>query len=99
MTADNNPEQLRAAIQTLENIVANRALMAGLSADERVRLLRAAGEVLTPDSTQKRRFTRARIRKHKQDRIQKEQAVLNRAGIRELRRRPVYTTPDPLPAP
>jgi NAD(P)-dependent dehydrogenase (short-subunit alcohol dehydrogenase family) len=99
MTTDNAPEQLRAAIQTLENLVADRALMTGLSPEERVRLLRAAGEVLSPDSKQKRRFTKARIRQRKQERIQREQAVLDRSGIRELRRRPVFTTPDPLPAP
>jgi NAD(P)-dependent dehydrogenase (short-subunit alcohol dehydrogenase family) len=99
MTADNAPEQLRAAIQTLEKVVGDRTLLTGLSPEERIRLLQAAGEVLSPDPKQKRRFTKARIRQRKQAKIQKEQAVLNRAGIRELRRRPVFTTPDPLPAP
>jgi NAD(P)-dependent dehydrogenase (short-subunit alcohol dehydrogenase family) len=99
MTADNAPEQLRAAIQTLEKVTANRALMAGLSAEEYTRLRRVAGEVLSPDPRERRQFTKAKIRKYKQQKIEKEQAVLNQTGIRELRRRPVFTTPDPLPAP
>ncbi len=99
MTADYAPEQLRAAIQTLEKLAANRALMTDLSAEEYTRLRRAAGEVFSPDPKEKRRYTKSRIRKYKQEKIEKEQAVLNQTGIRELRRRPVFTTPDPLPAP
>jgi NAD(P)-dependent dehydrogenase (short-subunit alcohol dehydrogenase family) len=97
MTTDN--AQLRAAIQTLEKVAADRSLMTGLSPEEYARLRRAAGEVFSPDPKEKRRFTKAKIRKHKQDKIQKEQAVLNQTGIRELRRRPVFNTPDPLPVP
>src|SRR5215472_11250099 len=99
MTTDNAAEQLRAAIQTLEKLAADRTLMTALSAEEYTRLRNAAGEVFSPDPREKRRFTKAKIRKHKQDKIQKEQAVLNQTGIRELRRRPVFNTPDPLPAP
>jgi NAD(P)-dependent dehydrogenase (short-subunit alcohol dehydrogenase family) len=97
MTTDN--AQLRAAIQTLERLAADRSLMTGLSPEEYARLRRAAGEVFSPDPKEKRRFTKAKIRKHKQEKIRKEQAVLNQTGIRELRRRPVFNTPDPLPAP
>src|SRR4051794_1393767 len=99
MTADNAAEQLRAAIQTLEKLAADRSLMTGLSPEEHIRLVKAAGGGLLPDPRQKRRFVKARIRKHKQEKIHKEQAVLNQTGIRELRRRPVFNTPNPLPAP
>lgn len=99
MTTDNAPEQLRAAIQTLEKVAADRTLMTGLSPEDYARLVRAAGEVFSPGPREKRRFTKARIRKHKQEKIQKEQAVLNQTGIREMRRRPVFNTPNPLPAP
>lgn len=99
MTTDNAPDQLRAAIQTLEKLAANRALMTGLSPEEHTRLLRAAGEVFSPDPKEKRRFIKARIRQRKQEKVQREQKILNQTGIRELRRRPVFTTPDPLPAP
>ena len=99
MTTDNAPEQLRAAIQVLENVAANRALMTCLSPEEYARLHKAAGKVFLPDPREKRRFVKARIRQHKLDKVQREQTILNRTGIRELRRRPVFTTPNPLPAP
>jgi NAD(P)-dependent dehydrogenase (short-subunit alcohol dehydrogenase family) len=99
MNIDNTPEQLRAAIQILEKAAANRTLLAGLSPEEYSRLLRAAGEVFSPNPREKRRFVKARIRQHKAEKIQKQQHALNQTGIRELRRRRVFTTPDPLPAP
>lgn len=99
MTLDNIAEELRAAIPLLEKVAANRTLMAGLSPDEYARLMRAAGQVFQPDPKEKRRFLKARIRQHKLAKIFREQDALNRTGIRKLRRRPVFTTPNPLPAP
>ena len=99
MTADNASEQLRAAIQALEMVAANRTLMTGLSPEEYARLLKAAGEVFLPEPREKRRFMKARIRKRKQEKLQREQEVLNQTGIREMRRRPVFMSPNPLPAP
>jgi NAD(P)-dependent dehydrogenase (short-subunit alcohol dehydrogenase family) len=99
MSAENLTEQLRAAIQALERAAANRTLMTGLSPDDYARLIRAAGEVVHPDPKEKRRFVKARIRQHKMEKLQREQNALNGTGIRQLRRRPVFTTPNPLPAP
>lgn len=99
MSSDNVPEQLRDAIQILEKAAANRTLMAGLSPDEYARLIRAAGEVFQPDPKEKRRLIKARIRRHKLEKIRREQNTLDQTGIRQLRRRPVFTTPNPLPAP
>ncbi|HZR17569.1 MAG TPA: SDR family oxidoreductase [Verrucomicrobiae bacterium] len=99
MSPDNVAEQLRAAIQALEKAAANRTLMTGLSPDEYARLIRAAGEVFQPDPKEKRRFIKARIRQQKMEKLQREQNTLDRTGIRQLRRRPVFTTPNPLPAP
>jgi NAD(P)-dependent dehydrogenase (short-subunit alcohol dehydrogenase family) len=99
MNTQNAAEQLRAAIQILEKAAANRALLAELSPEEYSRLLRAAGEVILPNPKEKRRFIKARIRQRKAEKLQREQRVLNQTGIRELRRRPVFITPNPLPAP
>ena len=99
MITDNVPEQLRAAIQALEKAAADRTLMTDLSPEEYARLLKAAGEVFQPDPREKRRFVKARIRQYKQEKLQREQNILNQTGIRELRRRPVFTTPNALPAP
>jgi NAD(P)-dependent dehydrogenase (short-subunit alcohol dehydrogenase family) len=96
---DNLSEQLRAAIHILERAAANRSLLAEISAEEYSRLIKAAGEVIAPDPKEKRRFVKARIRQRKAEKVQRQQAVLNQTGIREMRRRPVYNTPNPLPAP
>ena len=96
---DNLSEQLRAAIHILERAAANRSLLAEISAEEYSRLIKAAGEVIAPDPKEKRRFVKARIRQRKAENVQRQQAVLNQTGIREMRRRPVYNTPNPLPAP
>ncbi len=99
MNPDNTPEQLRTAIQILERAAANRSLLAGLSPEEYTRLLKAAGEVFLPNPREKRRFIKARIRQRKAEQVQREQQILNQTGIRELRRRPVFNTPNPLPPP
>ncbi|HLP77496.1 MAG TPA: SDR family NAD(P)-dependent oxidoreductase, partial [Candidatus Paceibacterota bacterium] len=60
---------------------------------------KAAGEVFLPDVRERRRFVKSRIRQRKAEKVQRDQAVLNQTGIRELRSKPVFTTPNPLPAP
>src|SRR5262245_28176962 len=99
MDTENAAEQLRAALHILEKAAANRSLLAELSPEEYARLLRAAAEVFLPNPKEKRRFIKTRIRQRKAEKLQREQQVLNQTGIRELRRRPVFTTPNPLPAP
>ena len=99
MNDENVSEQLRAATEILEKAAANRILMAGLSPEEYTRLLKAAGEVFLPDVRERRRFVKSRIRLRKAEKLQRDQTVLNQTGIRELRSKPVFTTPNPLPAP
>jgi NAD(P)-dependent dehydrogenase (short-subunit alcohol dehydrogenase family) len=93
------PQQLRAAIQAMEKVAANRSLMTCLSPEEYARLMKAAGEVIAPDPKEKRRFIKSRIRQRKQEKLERQQNILNQTGIREMRRRPVFNTPNPLPAP
>lgn len=99
MPPDDITDQLRAAILALEKAAANRSLMAGLSHEEYSRLIKSAGDVFQPNPREKRRFTKARMRQIKLEKIQREQETLNQRGIRQLRSRPVFTTPSPLPAP
>ncbi len=99
MSADNTAEQLRAAIPALEQAAANRTLMTGLTTEEYSRLLQAAGSIFLPEPRERRRFVKARIRQRKAQKIEKEEKILDQTGIRQLRRRPVFTTPNPLPAP
>jgi NAD(P)-dependent dehydrogenase (short-subunit alcohol dehydrogenase family) len=96
---DQTAEQLRAALQILEKAAANRLLLASLSPEEHSRLLQVAGDIFLPDLRERRRFVKHRIRQRKAEKLVRDQGLLNQTGIRELRRRPVFTTPNPLPAP
>ncbi|MCX6895806.1 MAG: SDR family NAD(P)-dependent oxidoreductase, partial [Verrucomicrobia bacterium] len=92
-------EQLRAAAAMLEQIVADRALLAQLTEEERSRLTQAAGAIFCPDVSKRRQLVRAKQRQHKADKIQRDQRVLNETGIRTLRRKPVFITPNLPPPP
>ena len=92
-------EQLRAAAELLEKAAGNRALLAELSVQERTRLLKAAGDIYCPDVRERRRLVKARSRQRKNDKLNADQTVLNQTGIRTLRRKPVFTTPNLPPPP
>ncbi len=88
-------ERLRWVTEALEAIVHDRGLLAALSVDERTRLLTAAADVHHPDIEQRRRWSKASRRREKAERLERDEAVLADAGIRLLRNKPVFTTPDP----
>ena len=90
-------DQLKAATALLKSVASNRALMADLSPDERRELISVAGEIYNPDMVERRRLVRATERKRKAQMIGRDQAKLNATGIRELRKKPVYMTPNALP--
>ncbi len=86
-------ERLHAAAAILESIVADRAILAQLTDDERKRLLHAAGEVSRPDALARRRFVKATRVQRKAERVQRSENVLQDTGIRKLRREEVFVTP------
>ncbi|MDO9174643.1 MAG: SDR family oxidoreductase, partial [Actinomycetota bacterium] len=86
--------RLRAAAEALEAVVADRSLLQSLSLDERTRLLNAAGNVYEPDVEARRRQIKAERRQQKQQKAQRDQGALNETGIRSLRAKPVFTTPN-----
>ncbi|CAN5521129.1 SDR family oxidoreductase [soil metagenome] len=93
--------RLRAAIEALEAVVADRDLMDPLSVEERTRLLSAAGDVYEHDVERRRRQIKAQRRARKAQRTELDQETLSGTGIRSLRSKPVFTTPDafaPVPA-
>ncbi len=89
--------RLQAAIELLEQVAENRALLAGLSDAERVRLFQAAGKIHTPDLNARRQLVKAKVRQRKVEKVRRDDAKLNETGIRKLRQRPVFTTPNVLP--
>jgi len=90
-------QRLRTAAALLESIVADRGLLASVPAEDRHRLLNAAGAVYMPDTTARRRLVKATIRRRKAERVSREEQALSRTGIRTLRRQTVFTTPNVFP--
>ena len=90
-------ERMRLAVEVLETIAGNRALLAHLPVDERTRLLKAAGEVYCPEVDQRRRLVKAKVRRNKAEKLERDQAKLSQTGIRKLRAEKVFITPDVFP--
>jgi NAD(P)-dependent dehydrogenase (short-subunit alcohol dehydrogenase family) len=90
-------DPLRAAIETLEAVVRDRGLLRDLSVEERTRLLSAAGAIFNPDIAERRRSAKALRREDKAAKRQVDETVLAETGIRVLRDRPVFTTPNVFP--
>ena len=97
MTDDTLAKQLYCAIELLESIVNDRALLANVSEQDRTRLLRAAGQVSRPDAADRRRLVQATKRKHKAEKANSAERVLANTGIRKLRRETVFMTPNVFP--
>jgi NAD(P)-dependent dehydrogenase (short-subunit alcohol dehydrogenase family) len=90
-------DRLRAATELLESIVSDRGLLALGPADDRHRLLQAAGHVYAPDAVARRQLVRAGARRRKAEKVKREDRVLDQTGIRTLRRQTVFTSPNIFP--
>ena len=86
--------RLRAATEALEAVVRDRTLLRQLSVEERTRLLSAAGAVFTPDVATRRRAVKELKRREKNERTRLHEEVRAETGIRVLREKPVFTTPN-----
>jgi NAD(P)-dependent dehydrogenase (short-subunit alcohol dehydrogenase family) len=89
--------RLRAATELLESVVADRTLLDGLTGEERVRLLNAAGDVFCPDVDERRKLAKSRRRTARAEKLRRDEEVLAGTGIRQLRAKPVFTTPNVFP--
>jgi len=90
-------ERLRAATALLEGIVANPHLLEQMPAQERGRLHQAVAQVHNPDPASRRQKLKAAEKARYAAKVQAEESVLHQTGIRELRRKPVFTTPNVFP--
>ncbi len=86
--------RLKAAAEFLELVAGNRAVLAEVSEEERMRLLKAAGEIYCPDVNARRRFVKAKVRQRKAEKLQRDESKLDETGIRKLRREKIFTTPN-----
>src|SRR5882672_4048789 len=90
-------ERLRAATELLEAIAEDRGLLALVSAADRRRLLDVVARVFHPDVASRRRLVKETTRLRKAARANANESLLHETGIRELRRKPVFTTPNYFP--
>ena len=87
-------ERLRAAAALLESVAADRQLLDQLPADDRQRLHQAVAQLYHPDPVARRIKLKAAEKARHANKIEAEETVLNQTGIRTLRRKPVFTTPN-----
>ncbi len=90
-------DRVRAATDLLEAIDSDRRLLDALPDADRERFLRAVSLVDNPDNRTRRRFLKATSRQQRVARLQQADEVLQDTGIRTLRRKPVFTTPNVFP--
>ncbi len=90
-------ERLRSATQLLESIAADRSLLEQLPAEDRQRLHYAVAQVYNPDPVARRRMVKAAERERTAAQAERVDAVRDETGIRTLRRKPVFTTPNVFP--
>jgi NAD(P)-dependent dehydrogenase (short-subunit alcohol dehydrogenase family) len=81
----------------LESIAADRSVLAGVPDDDRKRLLHAVASVYHPDRVERRRMANALAKQRKAARVTQDEGVLRETGIRALRRKPVFHTPNVFP--
>jgi NAD(P)-dependent dehydrogenase (short-subunit alcohol dehydrogenase family) len=89
--------ELRAATEILKAVVRDRSLLGALTEAERAELVAAAADVFNPDIAQRRLWGKALRRNEKAARRERESTVLADTGIRVLREKPVFTTPNVIP--
>jgi NAD(P)-dependent dehydrogenase (short-subunit alcohol dehydrogenase family) len=90
-------ESVRAAAELLESIEANRGLLDELPEQDRQRLHLAVAQLYNPDPVARRRRQKAAERERSASQAEKVGAVLHETGIRALRRKSVFTTPNVFP--
>ncbi|MCY7354406.1 MAG: SDR family oxidoreductase, partial [Lysobacter sp.] len=89
--------RLRDATELLESVAADRSVLDLLPEEDRKRLRQAMDRVANPDRTERRQLRKTALRERNNVRNQRDDAVLDATGIRTLRRKPVFTTPNYFP--
>jgi NAD(P)-dependent dehydrogenase (short-subunit alcohol dehydrogenase family) len=78
----------------LERIAMDRSLLEGVPAADRERFLKSVANVYHPDRVERRRMAKVVDKHRKAARVRRDDGVLHETGIRTLRRKPVFTTPN-----
>ena len=86
--------RLLGAMAVLREVIAAPEMANELDADEKADFFNAAGDVFCPDPEIRRRRTKLLQQQRRNERTQRDDDVLGETGIRTLRSKPVFTTPD-----
>ncbi|SKA05552.1 SDR family NAD(P)-dependent oxidoreductase [Lysobacter spongiicola] len=89
--------RMRAAAELLELVSADHSVLDALPKPDRERLQRAVAGAYHPDRQARRLRQKAAKKEQHAARVSREEERLNQTGIRELRRKPVFTTPNYFP--
>jgi NAD(P)-dependent dehydrogenase (short-subunit alcohol dehydrogenase family) len=89
--------RIRAATEALEAIGVDWTLLDQLPPDDRERLQKAVAAVHNPDRIMRRRRAKEARRQRRAADAQLGEEILYATGIRALRRKPVFTTPNVFP--
>ncbi|MBB3227245.1 NAD(P)-dependent dehydrogenase (short-subunit alcohol dehydrogenase family) [Luteibacter sp. Sphag1AF] len=87
-------ERLRAATELLEAVAADPQMLEQVSGQERGRLHQAVASVYDPDPVARRVKLKAAEKARYAEKIRADDEVLDNTGIRALRRKPVFSTPN-----
>jgi NAD(P)-dependent dehydrogenase (short-subunit alcohol dehydrogenase family) len=90
-------ERLHDAIALLEQIASDRTVLEGVPDDDRRRLLQAVALVYSPDRAERRRMAKAAARHRKAQRVKQDEIARAETGIRTLRQKPIFHTPNVFP--
>ena len=83
--------------ELLERIATDRSILEDLPDEDRERFLKAVANVYHPDRVERRRMAKVVDKQRKAARVKRDDGVLYETGIRTLRRKPVFTTPNVFP--
>jgi NAD(P)-dependent dehydrogenase (short-subunit alcohol dehydrogenase family) len=92
-------ESLARIAELLERIATDRSVLEDLPDEDRERFLKAVADVYHPDRVERRRMAKVVDKQRKAARVKRDQGVLHDTGIRAMRRKPVFTTPNVFPPP
>jgi NAD(P)-dependent dehydrogenase (short-subunit alcohol dehydrogenase family) len=92
--SDDVRRRLLDAMAVLREVIAAPEMVNELDAEDKAAFFNAAGDVFCPDPEIRRRRTKLLQQQRRNERAQRDDEVLAETGIRTLRSKPVFTTPD-----
>ena len=90
-------DRLRETIELLEAIARDRRVLADVPSEDRRRLLQAVASVYSPDRAERRRMAKVAAAERRAERLHQSEAARAETGIRVLRRKPVFHSPNVFP--